>query len=190
MDRSFSVPRIPQGPPGYLPKLEELDLEGCNLSDFVSMHTTEHTGETTPPRSNEPILPTLSKLFPSLQTLNLSYNGLTNASLNTEALSTLILTSPHRRGLRHLRLRGNRISDLDGFVNVAEQFKGNREVVGWKMEELDLRDNEIGKLPPELGLLPLDVLLVDGNTFRVPQRRVWEREGTKGLLSWLRGRIE
>jgi len=39
-------------------------------------------------------------------------------------------------------------------------------------------------------LLPLDVLLVDGNTFRVPQRRVWEREGTKGLLSWLRGRIE
>ena len=26
--------------------------------------------------------------------------------------------------------------------------------------------------------------------FRVPPRRVWEREGTKGLLSWLRGRIE
>jgi len=26
--------------------------------------------------------------------------------------------------------------------------------------------------------------------FRVPQRRVWEREGTKGLLSWLRGRLE
>ena len=26
--------------------------------------------------------------------------------------------------------------------------------------------------------------------FRVPQRRVWEREGTKGLLSWLRGRVE
>ena len=170
MDRSFSVPRIPEGPPGFLPKLEELDLEGCNLSDFVSIHATQHTsdaggGETTPPRSSEPILPTLSKLFPSLQTLNLSYNALTNASLNPEALSSLILTSPHRRGLRHLRLRGNRISDLDGFVVVAEQFKGNREVAGWKMEELDLRDNEIGKLPPELGLLPLDVLLVDGNTW-------------------------
>jgi hypothetical protein len=24
----------------------------------------------------------------------------------------------------------------------------------WKLEELDIRDNEIGKLPPELGLLP------------------------------------
>jgi len=55
---------------------------------------------------------------------------------------------------------------------------------------LDLRDNEIGKLPAELGLLPLDVLLVDGNTFRIPPRRIWEREGTKGLLSWLRGRID
>ena len=221
MDRSFSVPKLPEGPPGFLPKLEELDLEGCNLSDFVSMHATDAGGgETTPPRSSEPIIPALSKLFPSLQTLNLSYNALTNTSLNPEALSSLILASPHRRGLRHLRLRGNRISDLDGFVNVAEQFKGNREVARWKMEELDLRDNEIGKLPPELGLLPLDVLLVDGNTwvfssfpslfrllfvlyfgimiltnvlffrFRVPQRRVWEREGTKGLLSWLRGRIE
>ena len=170
MDRSFSVPRIPEGPPGFLPKLEELDLEGCNLSDFVSIHATEHIsdagdGETTPPRSSEPIIPTISKLFPSLQTLNLSYNALTNASLNPEALSSLIVASPHRRGLRHLRLRGNRISDLDGFVAVAEQFKGNREVAGWKMEELDLRDNEIGKLPPELGLLPLDVLLVDGNTW-------------------------
>lgn len=28
------------------------------------------------------------------------------------------------------------------------------------------------------------------HSFRVPQRRVWEREGTKGLLGWLRGRIE
>ena len=29
-----------------------------------------------------------------------------------------------------------------------------------------------------------------GYRFRVPARRIWEREGTKGLLSWLRGRIE
>jgi hypothetical protein len=25
--------------------------------------------------------------------------------------------------------------------------------------------------------------------FRVPPRRVWEREGTKGLLMWLQGRL-
>jgi Leucine-rich repeat (LRR) protein len=68
-----------------------------------------------------------------------------------------------KKGLRHLRLRGNRIVDLDGFTAIAGMFKGNRNVPEWKLEELDLRDNEIGRLPPELGLLPLDVFLVDGN---------------------------
>ena len=46
---------------------------------------------------------------------------------------------------------------------LAESFRGNRAVPEWKLEELDLRANEIGKLPPELGLLLLDVFLVDGN---------------------------
>lgn len=165
MDRSFDLPSSLSSISGFLPCLEELDLEGCNLTDLVTaVYPDSSSGATTPPRSTELILPTLAKLFPSLQTLNLSYNGLTNASLTSEALSTLILTSPHRKGLRHLRLRGNKLSELDGFLNLAEAFKGNRNVPGWKLEELDLRDNEIGKLPPELGLLPLDVFLVDGNT--------------------------
>ena len=163
MDRSFALPSTPGSISGFLPCLEELDLEGCNLTDLVTVYPDSNSGRTTPPRSTELILPTLAKLFPSLQTLNLSYNGLTNASLTSDALSTLILTSPHRKGLRHLRLRGNKLSDLDGFLSLAEGFKGNRNIPGWKLEELDLRDNEIGKLPPELGLLPLDVFLVDGN---------------------------
>ena len=52
--------------------------------------------------------------------------------------------------------------------------------------------------------MPLDVLLVEGNTFRVPPRRVWEKEGmwisvllprltrikgSKGLLKWLADRV-
>lgn len=48
-------------------------------------------------------------------------------------------------------------------MNLAEVFKGNRNVPEWKLEELDLRDNKLGKLPPELGFLPLNVFLVDGN---------------------------
>jgi Leucine-rich repeat (LRR) protein len=163
MDRSFALPSSPGSISGFLPCLEELDLEGCNLTDLVTVYPDSTSGRTTPPRSTELILPTLAKLFPSLQTLNLSYNALTNASLTPEALSALILTSPHRKGLRHLRLRGNKFSELNGFLNLAEAFKGNRNVPEWKLEELDLRDNEIGKLLPELGLLPLDVFLVDGN---------------------------
>lgn len=45
----------------------------------------------------------------------------------------------------------------------VEMFKGNRDVPGWKLDELDVRENDIGRLPAELGMLPLDVFLVDGN---------------------------
>ena len=85
----------------------------------------------------------------------------------SEVLSDVILArAESRNGLRHLRLRGNKLSDIEGFVSVSGLFKGHkdsRDVESWKLEELDIRDNEIGRLPPELGLLPLDVLLVDGN---------------------------
>ncbi|KAG2014217.1 leucine-rich repeat-containing protein 40, variant 2 [Coprinopsis cinerea AmutBmut pab1-1] len=201
LDRSFLVPSIPQeDSSGFLPRLEELDLEGCNFDDTVPVQLQEigsgsgggasANGTTTPPRTSEPLLPTLAKLFPSLRTLNLSYNLLTSSSFTPQTLSLLLLQTPTRAGLRHLRLRGNKIDDLSGFQEVAGGFRGNRDVPGWKLEELDLRDNEIGRLPAEMGLMPLDVFLVEGNVFRVPQRRIWEREGTKGLLSWLRGRIE
>lgn len=164
MDRSFALPLLSDGQEAILPNLEELNLEGCGLPDSVSISRSDtKSGASTPPRSSEPILSVLTKVFPSLQTLNLAYNALTSASLTTEALSALILSSPQRKGLRHLRLRGNRLVELDGFQGVAESFKGNRDVPSWKLEELDLRDNEVTKLLPELGLLPLDVFLVDGN---------------------------
>ncbi|SJL09946.1 uncharacterized protein ARMOST_13328 [Armillaria ostoyae] len=189
MDRSFSLP-IKDGP--FLPRLEELNLEGCNLAEQVPVSLSDHSssGTTAPTWTNESLLPLLTRLFPSLQTLNLSYNAISSSCLTTDALSSLILCTSQRKGLKRLELRGNKITTLDGFQGIAELFKGHRDVPGWKLDELDLRDNEIGKLPSELGLLPLDVFLVDGNLFRVPARRVWEREGTKGLLSWLRGRIE
>jgi len=171
MDRSFTLPFLPEGGEAVLPNLEALDLEGCGLADLVSVsHANSTSGSNTPPRSSELMLPLLTRTFPSLRTLNLSYNALTSSCLTTEALSALILATsndgshePQRKGLKQLRLRGNRLNELDGLQGVADLFKGNREVPGWKLDELDLRDNEIGKLPPELGLLPLDVFLVDGN---------------------------
>ncbi|TFY64133.1 hypothetical protein EVJ58_g2832 [Rhodofomes roseus] len=165
-DPSFSLP-TDDGP--FLPCLEELSLEGCNLPDSVPVSHAENGDEYASPRRNEPLLSLLAKLFPSVRTLDLSYNTLSSAALMKDALTHLILASPPeetrnpRRGLRHLRLRGNRITELEGFQALAEMFKGNRDVPQWRLEELDLRDNEIGKLPPELGLVPLDVFLVDGN---------------------------
>ncbi|KIP06262.1 hypothetical protein PHLGIDRAFT_107207 [Phlebiopsis gigantea 11061_1 CR5-6] len=195
MDSSFNLPTESDGP--FLPALEELVLEGCNLGNSVLVSRSAEPGGTdaSSARASEALLPLLARLFPSLRTLDLSYNALTSDALARDALTALILASadglePHRPGLRVLRLRGNRLAGLDGFQELAGMFKGNRDVKEWKLEELDIRDNAIGRLPVEMGLLPMDVFLVDGNIFRVPPRRVWEREGTKGLLSWLRGRVE
>jgi hypothetical protein len=173
LDRSFSLPPFPDGidaDSALLPNLEELSLEGCGLGDSVAV-SRQTSGNTTPSRSNEDLLALLARLFPSLRILDLSYNALTSSSLKAETLSELILATssandshqPLRRGLKHLRLRGNQLAELDGFQAMAMLFKGNREVPAWKLDEIDLRDNEIGKLPPELGLMPLDILLVDGN---------------------------
>lgn len=157
MDRCFTLPGglLEEN---ILPNLEELDLENCNLPDPISV-SRGNSGS----RTNEPIIPLITKLFHNLQTLNLSHNALAGSLQDTEALSSLILARGGRRGLKHLRLRGNGIKDLGGLQGVALLFKGFREVPGWKLDELDIRDNNVEKLPPELGLLPLDVLLVDGN---------------------------
>ena len=174
MDRSLSLPPLADGVAAdepWLPNLEELSLEGCGFGDTVPV-TRQHkagSGPATPLRSNEMLLPLLATLFPSIRTLDLSYNTLTSASIKTDMLSSLILSSPDdsssapRKGLKHLRLRGNRLTELEGLQGIAQLFRGNREVPTWKLDELDLRDNEISKLPPELGLMPLDVFLVDGN---------------------------
>lgn len=63
-----------------------------------------------------------------------------------------------------MRLRGNRLSNLEAFEPIADLFRGNQRVSEWRLEELDVRDNEISKLSVLMGLLPLDVFLVEGNT--------------------------
>jgi hypothetical protein len=158
MDPVFSLPPIASGEV-LLPSLEELNLEGCRLGDSVAVSRDD--GVT---RASEPLLPLITSLFPSLQTLDLSCNAITSAALTADVLNALILSTNSRKGLRHLRLRENRLDNLDGFAAAAESFRSNRKVPEWKMEELDVRDNAIGRLPPELGLIPMDVFLVSGNT--------------------------
>lgn len=160
LDRSFSLPPLTGTPEeGFLPRLEELSFESCGLGDTVSYFE----GDDSSNRKSEPLLPLLARLFPSILTLNLTHNSLTSHGLTTAHLSELLL---HKgTPLRQLELSSNRLADLEGFVGLAGMFKGNREVQRWGMETLDLRDNEIGKLPAELGLLPLDVFLVEGNTY-------------------------
>lgn len=151
---------------GVLPRLEELNLEGCSLGDsvLVTHELVDKSGSSTSEKQN--LLEVIYATFPSLTILDLSYNTVSSDLFNEETIRKLLLSSDgeSRRGLRILRLRGNRLTNLDGFDALATMFKGNRQVPEWKLEEFDVRDNDISKLPVNLGMLPLDVFLVDGNT--------------------------
>jgi hypothetical protein len=178
-------------------------MDGCSLGDEVKCvlapsAATEGSGDGGHGAvEHKPIFRLLAQLFPMLNTLDLSYNTLTRLTYLEELFFpssatpiTPVSGSPAARGLKILRLKGNKVADLNGLVEIGERFRrggaSGYGVEGWKGETIDISDNEISKLPAVLGILPLEVFLVEGNLFRVPARRVWERDGTKGLLKWLR----
>ncbi|KAI0031043.1 hypothetical protein K488DRAFT_87203 [Vararia minispora EC-137] len=191
-NRRADVRFILGAPDVTMPRLEVLILEACGLTDDVPVSITSE-----PTRSTERTLEAIARIFHGLRELDLSYNSLSASSLSDAAWRALALsdTAHGRPGLRALRLRGNRLEALGALEGLAQTLFGpdagpeeGRD--RWTLDELDLRENALPTLPPPVGLLPLDVLLVEGNVFRVPARRVWEREGTKGLLGWLRARVE
>ena len=59
-----------------------------------------------------------------------------------------------------------------------------------RLEELDLQNNQLSNLPPQVGLMSshLRVLLLEGNCIRVIRRAVLEK-GTAAVLEWLTDRI-
>ncbi|KAI9820206.1 MAG: hypothetical protein M1827_005828 [Pycnora praestabilis] len=109
---------------------------------------------------------------PMLQTLNVSINRITTIPVlraKFENLTTLLASD-------------NSVTDID-----VEAVDGLRI--------FDVARNDIGHLPPRLGLLggygegkTLKVLEVSGNRFRVPRYTLLEK-GTEATLAWLRDRI-
>ncbi|KAF5828725.1 hypothetical protein DUNSADRAFT_17177 [Dunaliella salina] len=113
---------------------------------------------------------TLSVLS-NLQRLDLSFTSTTQFPLQ-ELL-------PIAGTLRVLNLSSNRICSLP--ADVARLVK---------LEELCLSNNELGNLPPQLGLLSgtLRSLTLDGNPLRSIRRPIIER-GTAAVLEYLKERI-
>jgi hypothetical protein len=143
-----------------LPHLETLNLEGCALSDAVTGAEAAEGGT----------LRVLARLFPSLRNLELAYNDLTGAALTRETLELLLFAGGEgvrRAGLRRLCVCGNKIGELDGLQELAQAVFGadgnDERRKRWTLEELDVRENAIAVLAGELGLLPLEIFLVDGN---------------------------
>ncbi|KAJ0032665.1 hypothetical protein NQD34_002746 [Periophthalmus magnuspinnatus] len=105
----------------------------------------------------------------SLKELYLADNQI--STLGSEQMSGLSVLSS-------LELRGNKISTLpEGALPST-------------LTRLDLSNNDIGILPPTLGLLPnLTVLLLEGNPLRGIRRELLNAR-TMELLKYLRGRIK
>ncbi|KAK9332953.1 hypothetical protein V1520DRAFT_288035 [Lipomyces starkeyi] len=103
----------------------------------------------------------------SLQKLDLSFNKVHHVPLNlVMAFSTL----------EELNLHENKIAEID-----ADAFKG--------LEKIDLSNNSIRYLPPELGKIKTIVTLkVHGNIFKTPRWQIVQK-GTDALMEWLRLRL-
>ncbi|XP_061094128.1 leucine-rich repeat-containing protein 40 [Conger conger] len=124
--------------------------------------------------------------------IDLRNNLLTSLPLELEALTKLrtIILSFNRfkvfpdvlyrlENLEAILMCNNQVGSID-----PAQLKGLE-----KLSSLDLQNNDIMQVPPELGnCTSLRALMLDGNPFRNPRAAILAK-GTDAVLEYLRGRI-
>ncbi|KAK9451129.1 uncharacterized protein V1518DRAFT_366135, partial [Limtongia smithiae] len=105
--------------------------------------------------------------LPKLMKLDASFNKI------EQIPPSLVRSFP---ALEELNMHENKLTDIS-----ADAFKG--------LEKIDLSNNSIGYLPPELSKIKTIVeLKVQGNTFKTPRWQVVEK-GTDALMEWLHLRL-
>ncbi|KAJ3323560.1 Leucine-rich repeat-containing protein 40 [Boothiomyces sp. JEL0866] len=134
------------------------------------------------------------KLFPALECPKLKYLDLSNNAISS--FEAEVLGFPN---LDELNLNNNRITRLPDFDmpelsvlllsdnSLAEISVPLLQKLA-KLKTLDLSNNSISMVPPELGLLKLNSLQLMGNTFRVPRAAILQK-GTGAVLEYLVSRI-
>ncbi|KAI7854759.1 hypothetical protein BDC45DRAFT_508031 [Circinella umbellata] len=105
--------------------------------------------------------------FPQLTELNVSMNALTSLPENLR---------DYLPRLRTLKANTNRIDKI-----IPQTLEG--------LEMIDLGNNDIGQLPPEIGRIgSIRELILYGNRFRIPRPAVLD-QGTGAVLEFLRRRL-
>ncbi len=129
--------------------------------------------------------------LPLLTKLNLSCNIISTLEplqqhLSAPRLSTLDISANRISVLPSLRESLSSLTELIANDNTISEISVD-SVRGLKI--IDLSNNDIGSLPPHLGLLnEIHRLDLGGNRFRVPSWNVLAK-GTKATLAWLRDKI-
>ncbi|CAJ0871067.1 17685_t:CDS:2 [Entrophospora sp. SA101] len=128
--------------------------------------------------------------LPNLETLDLSANQLT--SLPDDSQHTAF------PNLKIFNVNKNRITELPKklpfpqlttFLATSNKLGSISPSTFENMEVVDISNNNIGFLPPELGnLITIKTLIVEGNSFRVPRYTIVQ-QGTSAIMEYLRGRI-
>ncbi|GAA5972562.1 hypothetical protein JCM11641_001901 [Rhodosporidiobolus odoratus] len=200
----LSTPLSPRG--GLFPVLETLDLSRNQLSSSLSSPLPSAPSGGEQNSGEMPLLSVLAALAPNLVKLNLQHNRLASlagvsALLLPPVPPVIAATGDSKsqegrrgRGLEHLNVSENKITDVSGLCETAVEYAGLKRAereMRWRLEEVDLGSNEISRLPPQLGHLPLHLVLhLNGNTFRIPRREVYENATEKRVIPWLREWLE
>ncbi|PYI12080.1 leucine-rich repeat protein [Aspergillus sclerotiicarbonarius CBS 121057] len=205
-----------------LQELEVEELERISFHDIRCLQLQHNALRCFP-------VPALSMLAPNLIDLDLSNNALDSASLfsapltlpnlqnlnlSAASLSTLgpLLSNLTAPALNFLDVSYNRLSgplpavrrsypSLTTFLAADNRISSLDFDSVQGLQVLDVGNNDIGVLPPKLGLLrgegssknwgngsPLRRFEVAGNSFRVPRWQVVAK-GTDAILEWLKDRI-
>ncbi|KAI8888320.1 L domain-like protein [Backusella circina FSU 941] len=155
----------------YLHFLVHLNLENNKLVSFslsIPDATFEHLKSLKLGNNRIKQLDTNDHIsFPYVEEFNMNHNAL------VELPEKLPMLLPK---LRHLSVSSNKLDKI-----VADSFEG--------VETLDLSNNDIGYLPPELALIKtIKEFVVYGNRFRIPRPAVVD-QGTRAIMEFLGRRI-
>ncbi|MBW0465575.1 hypothetical protein O181_005290 [Austropuccinia psidii MF-1] len=173
-----------QSPP-YLPELLELNLSSNSFKESTTLIWIDQM------------------IGNKIQILDLRYNqfesdeGIYSILKPDEALEK-------KRKIKKIFLDDNRISRLEDLKRFAAETRSEtdkpkgvniniieqNDQIQW-LDELGLSNNCIDKLPTILGYLKVERLWVNGNSFRIPLRKIYEinfTENSGKLLKWLQER--